>query len=81
MASIYISLRHLQVVAGLAPLQLRRGADEDQWPPVVPASRGQQVTLSTPKSGRGGRPAVHVNLSEALAPPRVGGIALPQRVK
>ena len=54
--SIYVSLRHLQVVAGLAPLQLRRGTDEDQWPPVVPASHGQQVTWSTPKlGGCGGR--------------------------
>lgn len=68
--SIYASLRHLQVVAGLAPLQLRQGTDEDQWPPGVPASGGQQVTWSTPKLG-----------SEALAPPRVGGIAPPQGLK
>ena len=78
MVSIYVSLTHLQVVAGLAPLLLRRGTDEDPGPPGAPASHGQQATWSTPKSGG---PAVHVNLYETLAPPRVGGIALPQGVK
>lgn len=77
MVSIYVSLIHLQVVAGLAPLLLRRSTDEDPGPPRVPVSRGQ-VTWSTPKSGG---PAVHVSLYEALAPPRAGGIALPQGVK
>lgn len=79
MVSIYVSLIHLQVVAGLAPLLLRQSTDKDPGPPKVPASHGQQVTWSTPKSGD---PAVHVNLYEALAPPRAGGIiALPQGVK